>query len=37
MIKKIFLASAIAFFAVTGSFADKTPWGEVSAPSITKV
>ena len=37
MIKKFFLASAIAFFAVTSSFADKTPWGEVSAPSITKV
>lgn len=37
MIKKIFLAGALAFLAVTGSFADKTPWAEVSAPSITKV
>ena len=30
-------AGAIAVFASTGAFADRKPWAEVAAPSITKV
>ena len=37
MIKKIFFASLAALFALTASFADKKPWGEVASPSITGI
>jgi len=34
---KLLCVSAISVFALSGAFADKKPWAEVAAPTITKV